>query len=98
MKDLAIFVIEEEEVLEKLYKGDRVMEEVKKEMDGYIREIDEILFYNEEDLQRQIEEEMTEKGEKKSWIEIAKKLFSKMSLEEIAEVTGISVDEVKDLS
>ena len=92
LKDLAIFVVEEKEVLSNLYEGDKIMEEMKQEMDHYLNPLDSILFYNKEDLQRQIEEEMTEKGwnkghqdgfqdgfqdgEMKSKIEIAKSLLS----------------------
>ena len=100
-------MIEDEEVLDNLYKGDKVMEEIKKEMDSYIREIDEILFYNEEDLQRQIEEEMTEKGlkegieqgESQKAIEIAKSLLTMgiLSSKQIAEVTKLTIDEVEKL-
>ena len=85
-------MVEEKEVLSNLYEGDKIMEEIKEEMDHYLNPLDSILFYNKEDLQRQIEEEMAEKGwnkghqdgfqdgfqdgEMKSKIEIAKSLLS----------------------
>ena len=113
LKDLAIFVVEEKEVLSNLYEGDEIMEEMKQEMDHYLNPLDSILFYNKEDLQRQIEEEMAEKGWNKghqdgfqdgfkdgkmeSKIEIAKKLLPKMTLEEIADITELSIEEIKNL-
>ena len=82
-------------------------------MDHYLNPLDSILFYNKEDLQRQIEEEMAEKGWNKghqdgfqdgfkdgkmeSKIEIAKKLLPKMTLEEIADITELSIEEIKNL-
>lgn len=99
LKDLALFVVEEESILSNLYKGDKVMEETKKEMDNYLKEFDSILFYDKEDLQRQIEEEMREEGERKSKLEIAKSLLvmGVNTIEQIAEATGLSMEEVKEL-
>ena len=98
LKDLAIFVVEEKEVLSNLYEGDEIMEEMKQEMDHYLNPLDSILFYNKEDLQRQIEEEMAEKGEMKSKIEIAKKmLFKNEPIEKIQEFTELSLKEIEKL-
>ena len=102
LKDLAIFVVEEESVLSNLYEGDKGMEETKKEMDNFLKEIDSILFYDPEDLQRQIEEEMMEKGlekgEKKSRIEIAKELLAlQIDVETISKATKLSIEEVEKL-
>ena len=90
-------MVEEKEVLSNLYEGDEIMEEMKQEMDHYLNPLDSILFYNKEDLQRQIEEEMTEKGEMKSKIEIAKKLLFEMPIEKIPSITGLSEKEIENL-
>ena len=65
--------------------------------------LDSILFYNKEDLQRQIEEEMTEKGwnkgQRESKMEIAKSLLSMGvgSMKQIATATGLSIEEIEEL-
>lgn len=40
LKDLALLVIEDNKVLEKLYEGDRIMDEVQREMKGLVEEVD----------------------------------------------------------
>lgn len=99
LKDLALLVIEDKEVLSKLYKGDYIMAEVQKEMKGLVEEVDGVLYYDEEKLQKAIEHEMTEKGLRQGREETAKALLTMgiLSIEQIAEVTKLSVEEIEKL-
>lgn len=99
LKDLAFLVIEEKEVLDKLYKGDKIMDSVQRELKGLVEEVDGILYYDEAKLQEGIEREMTEKGKKEKSLEIARNLLilGVNTIEQIAEVTKLSVSEIKKL-
>lgn len=93
LKDLAFLVIEDKEFLDKLYKGDEIMDSVRKELDVLTLKDDRVLFYNKEELDEAIEKEMREKGLKEGLeeglkegikegteqtkIEIAKKMLKK---------------------
>lgn len=115
LKDLAFLVIEDDRILNKLYKGDKMMDSVKREMKGLMEEIDGILYYDEAKLQKAIEKEMAEKGRaegleqglkegleqgrKENSYEIAKNLLALgvNTMEQIAEVTGLPLEEVKKI-
>lgn len=62
LKDLALFVIEDERILEKIYKDDKEVYMVKKNMENFLKQFDEAFYCSEEELQRQIDEEMREEG------------------------------------
>ena len=111
LKDLAFLVVEDKSLLEKLYRGDKIMDSVQRKMEGLMEEVDGILYYDEVKLQQCIEKEMCEKGlaegrkegraegEQRKALETAKKLLDLKvnTLEQIAHVTGLTVKEIKDL-
>ena len=67
LKDLALFVIEDKEVLKTIYKGDRMIQMVKKNLENFTQLFDEAFYCSEEELQRQIDEEMKEEGFKEGF-------------------------------
>ena len=52
-KSLYIFVCNDDKVLDELYKGDEVMEEIKKEVKSFDEAFDELLYYDPDKLFRQ---------------------------------------------
>ncbi len=64
LKDLALFVIEDEKILKRIYEGDREVKMVKKNLENFVKQFDEAFYCSEEELQRQIDEEMKEEGYK----------------------------------
>lgn len=95
----------EEEKLKELSKGDEVVKKYEKEIkklneDKEFRmhiteEEDERLIYNSD--MRLAEERGIEKGTRLQAIEISKRLLAKMSKEEIASITGLSLEEIETL-
>lgn len=69
LKDLALFVIEDETILNQIYKGDKEVHMVKKNLENFLRQFDEAFYCSEEELQRQIDEEMKEEGFKEGFNE-----------------------------
>lgn len=67
LKDLALFVIEDETILSKIYKGDKEVHMVKKNLENFLKQFDEAFYCSEEELQRQIDEEMKEEGFKEGF-------------------------------
>ena len=112
LKDLAFLVVEDKSLLEKLYRGDKIMDSVQRKMEGLMEEVDGILYYDEVKLQQCIEKEMCEKGlaegrkegraegEQRKALETAKKLVAMQVLteEQIKEATGLSLEEIHALS
>lgn len=107
LKDLAIFVIEDEKVLNRIYKGDEIARMVKKNLENFVQLFDEAFYCSEEELQRQIDEEMKEEGFKEGYDDgvtktindVAKKLLSLgiNTIEQISEATGLSIEDIKKL-
>ncbi len=108
LKDLALFVIEDKEVLKTIYKGDRMIQMVKKNLENFTQLFDEAFYCSEEELQRQIDEEMKEEGFKEGFLDGAKKnsmdIAKKMkslgtnTIEQIATITGLSIEEISKLT
>ena len=108
LKDLALFVIEDEKVLKTIYKGDRMIQMVKKNLENFTQLFDEAFYCSEEELQRQIDEEMKEEGFKEGFLDGAKKnsmdIAKKMkslgtnTIEQIATITGLSIEEISKLT
>lgn len=108
LKDLAIFVINDKDFLNKLYEGDKEINMLKKEIAGLTNNFDEAYYGEEALLQMKIADEKynegIKKGIKENAIATAKKLI-KMglgSISEIAEATSLSLNEIiklkKDLN
>lgn len=100
-----MFVIEDEKVLKTIYKGDRMIQMVKKNLENFTQLFDEAFYCSEEELQRQIDEEMKEEGFKEGFLDGAKKnsmdIAKKMkslgtnTIEQIATITGLSIEEIE---
>lgn len=119
---LYILVCEDKEELDKLYEGDKLMSEVRKELQRNTAAIDQFLYYNKEELERLDLEEARrlameegtkvgfekghdegfeqgiEQGHKTTQLEIAKKLLqTDLSMNDISNITGLSVLEIENL-
>lgn len=104
LKDLALFVINDKDFLNKLYEGDKEINMLKKEIAGLTNNFDEAYYGEEALLQMKIADEKYNEGIKENAIATAKKLI-KMglgSISEIAEATSLSLNEIiklkKDLN
>ena len=64
-KILYIFICNDKTKLDYIYNGDKVMEKVRKSFDSITSALDEMLYYDPEDLQRQIIEYETEQAQKR---------------------------------
>ena len=66
-KLLYIFIENDNELLDNLYNGDELMNKVREKCNDYIKVLDEMLYYNEEDLKKQIIEYETEQAKKRGY-------------------------------
>ena len=66
-KLLYIFICNDEKILDNIYIGDEVMNKVRENCNDYIKVLDEMLYYNEEDLKKQIIEYETEQAQKRGY-------------------------------
>ena len=64
-KILYIFICNNKKELDYIYNGDDVMDKVRENFDSVVSELDEMLYYNPEDINRQIIEYETEQARKK---------------------------------
>ncbi len=96
-KLLYLFVCSDEEQLDELYEGDKMMGSIRKEANQLVSDLDLMLYYDKEDLQRQIGEERFEKGVLQKQKEVAKKMLEKSDISYIAEVTGLTIEEIEAL-
>jgi predicted transposase/invertase (TIGR01784 family) len=91
-------------IFEKLFKAAEIKKLTETDMEAYNKSIleyqdvrDAVDYAREEYFEKGIEKGI-EKGVNQKSIEIARKCFQKrMSLEEIAELTGLSVEQIKEL-
>lgn len=106
-KCLYFFVNPNEEVLSKLYKGDEVMEQVKREVDEFMKGLDEFVYETRKEIDEQSyfkagfeqgRSEGLEQGSKEKALEIAKNLLAEnLDKQTIAKTTGLSLDEISML-
>ena len=96
-KLLYLFVCSDEEQLDELYEGDKMMGSIREEANQLVSDLDLMLYYDEEDLQRQIGEERYEKGVLQKQKEVAKKMLEKSDISYIAEVTGLTIEDIEAL-
>ena len=105
LEKLLYLFCSDEEQLDELYEGDKMMGSIRKEANQLVNDLDLMLYYNKEDLQRQIEEERFEddkqEGEQAGKLqkqkEVAKKMLEKSDISYIAEVTGLTIEEIEAL-
>ena len=101
LKDLALFVIEDEKILKRIYEGDREVKMVKKNLENFVKQFDEAFYCSEEELQRQIDEEMKEEGFNEGYNNGFNNGFDKGSKEEkihiaksLLKMEGISKEQI----
>ena len=101
LKDLALFVIEDEKILKRIYEGDREVKMVKKNLENFVKQFDEAFYCSEEELQRQIDEEMKEEGFNEGYNDGFNNGFDKGSKEEkihiaksLLKMEGISKEQI----
>ncbi len=90
-KLLYIFVCDNEEELDSIYKGDKLMEEIRKEVKRFDEPGDEVLYYDKEALDRRA---MKWEGK----MEDAKKMFELcLDIDFVKKVTNLDEDELLEL-
>ena len=104
---LYLFVCSDKEVLDELYKGDKLMEEVRKEADRIVKDLDLLLYYDKDKMDQEYAYETGEEhgrkegkkeGRREKELEIAKNLIKEnMSTELIKKVTGLTEEEILKL-
>ena len=65
-KILYIFICDNKKLLDYIYQGDKVMEKVRDNFDTYRNDVDDILYYNPDELNRMLDEEELESARKKA--------------------------------
>lgn len=98
-KYLYFFVNSNEEVLSNLYKGDEIMEQVKKDVDEFMSRLDQFVYEKRKEIDEQSYFNAgIEQGSKEKALEIAKNMLLKnLDNTIISEVTGLSLDEISKL-
>ena len=109
-KLLYLFVCSDEEQLDELYEGDKMMGSIREEANQLVSDLDLMLYYDEEDLQRQIGEERYENGKQEgkqegeqagklqNQKEVAKKMLNKgYDISDISEMTELSIEDIEAL-
>ena len=98
-KYLYFFVNSNEEVLSNLYKGDEIMEQVKKDVDEFMSGLDQFVYEKRKEIDEQSYFNAgIEQGSKEKALEIAKNmLLKKLDNAIISEVTGLSLEEISKL-
>lgn len=95
-KMLYLFVCDDNDLLVRLYEGDRFMKKVLKEANRLKVNIDDLLLYDKEEIKRDVYEAGVKR---RNSIEIAIKLLKnqKYTFEEIADMTDLALYEVEKL-
>jgi len=102
-KLLYIFVCNEKEVLEKIYKGDEIMKKVVEKVSALTEDFAKELYYDREEIINEYsydlgKEEGIKQDVKERNVEIAKTLLrKKFSDEDIIEIANITLEELNDL-
>lgn len=65
-KILYIFICDDKTILDDIYKGDKIMEKVRDSFDYYRNDVDDVLYYNPDELNRMLDEEELEEARKKA--------------------------------
>lgn len=94
-KLLYIFVCNDKEILEKIYKGDEIMKKVVEKVSTLTDDFANELYYDREEI---INEYSYDLGVEETKIEIIKNLLRKnISEEDILEITNITIEELKEI-
>jgi len=65
-KILYIFICDNKKLLDYIYQGDKIMDKVRDNFDTYRNDVDDILYYNPDELNRMLDEEELESARKKA--------------------------------
>ena len=106
-KILYLFVCDDKKKLDELYKGDKLMEEVRKDADKIIETLDSLLYYNSDELNRLQREDNIkegfdiglqqglEQGLEQGKNEIAKNMLKdNIDIEKISKYTDLSIEQI----
>ena len=106
-KALYIFICDDKERLNKVYKGDKLMKKLIEEKNSLLDDFDAMLYYDRDKMFENAcydkgyskgENIGYSKGKQERNIEIAKELIKKkMSIQDIVEITGLTEDDVLSL-
>lgn len=92
-KTLYIFVCNDNDLLSRLYKGDRLMKKVQKEVTRLKNCIDDLLFYDGEDMEREVKRAYVENRiTQEMAIEMLK---HNIDLQEVVDITKLSPYEIE---
>ena len=97
-KLLYIFICSNERILDYIYNGDEIMLEIKDEFKSQIKELDEMLYYDPEELKRigeqQIREAAIEDERKKIVKNMINKNYSKSEIKDLLNITDDKINEI----
>jgi len=94
-KLLYIFVCNDKEILEKIYKGDEIMKKVVEKVSTLTDDFANELYYDKEEI---INEYSYDLGVEETKIEIIKNLLRKnISEEDILEITNITIEQLEEI-
>ena len=99
---LYIFICNDENIREELYRSDKIMKKVNKRLEELNKDIEEV-YLNPEEIHNEIvfeegEKIGIEKGAKTKSLEIAKNLLNLgMNIEDILNATGLTKEEIENL-
>ena len=103
-KILYIFICNKKEELDYIYKGDKVMEKVREDFDHIKRALDEMLYYNPEELERQADEYERDMARKEGREEGHKQGLEEGRIEERIKIiinlynSSLSIDEISNIT
>ena len=103
-KALYLFVCDDIEKLNAIYEGDRLMKKLMKENEDLLKNFDEMLYYDRDNMfLNACYEKGYDKGKQEARqernIEIAKEMLNKgMKLKDIIDITGLTEKEIKEIA
>jgi predicted transposase/invertase (TIGR01784 family) len=101
-KSLFFLINNDKKALGIVYRDDHIMEEIMKKIKVITNDLDELFYYDKKELEKQRDErerrEGREEGKEEKTIEVIKKMLEKnYELEDISEITGKSIEEIKEI-
>ena len=95
-KLLYIFICSNERILDYVYNGDEIMLEIKDEFKSQIKELDEMLYYDPEELKRIGEQQLLEAAIVEAKKEVREEVIQEVREEVIQEVREEVIQEVRE--
>lgn len=99
-KLLYIFVCNDKEILEKIYKGDEIMKKVVEKVSALTEDFANELYYDRQEIINEYSYDLgKEKGAEERNIEIAKKMINENeSIDKIIKYTGLTEEEIDEIN